>query len=133
VAKARAHVKEGLTAVTPFLAVPDIPTAIAWYVRVFGAVDVRRDPGPDGVVQHAVLRIDDAPIELGRHATTAPTGSSLPSVTLHLYVADVDGVWERARADGATGYAPIAQPYGDREAMVVDPFGITWFVATNQS
>jgi PhnB protein len=130
----RPYTKEGLTAVTPFLLVPDIPTAITCYVRVFGAVEVRRDADPAGLVRHAVLQIDDAPVELGQHAdvTRVPPGSLSP-VGVHLYVPDVDGVWERALAAGMNGSPPADMPYGDREACVTDPFGITWWVATNRA
>lgn len=125
--------KGGLTAVTPFLAVPDIPAAIDFYVRVFGAVDVRRDADPIGAVQHAVISIDGAPLELGRHAVTKSAPGELPSVSVHLYVPDVDAVYSRAIAAGATGRPPADMPYADREAGVFDPFGITWWVATNKS
>jgi PhnB protein len=129
------YVKAGLTAVTPFLSVPDVPVASALYVQLFEAVEERRDPGSDGVIQHAVLRIAGAPFELGRHGHAAhpPAPGGLPPVGMHLYVPDVDAVWARASAVGATGHAPTDQPHGDREAMIVDPFGITWYVATNQA
>lgn len=128
------YVKEGLTAVTPFLAVPDVPAAIDFYVRVFEAVDVRRDADPSGVVRHAVLSIGDAPVELGQHdgAARTPAGQ-LPVTAVHLYVPDVDATWARAQAAGAVGTAPVDQPYGDRESMVVDPFGVVWYVATSKS
>lgn len=126
------HVKPGLTAVTPFLAVPDVPAAIALYVRLFDAVEVRRAPDPTGVVRHAVLSVGGAPFELGLHEdASAPASHGLPPVGVHLYVPDVDAVWARASTVGVTGYAPTDQPYGDREAMIVDPYGITWYVATN--
>lgn len=130
---ARPYVKDGLTAVTPFLLVPDVPAAITFYVRIFGATEVRRDPGPIGTVQHALLRIDDAPIELGQHADTARGDLKvLPPVGVHLYVPDVDALHRRAVAAGATATQPTDMPYGDREATVVDPFGITWWIATNR-
>jgi len=125
----RSYVKTGLTPVTPFLAVPDIADAIALYVRVFDAVEVRRDADPTGVVRHAVLRVGDAPLELGLHGKN-PEPDGLPPVGVHLFVPDVDAVWARATAAGASGMAPTDQPYGDREAMIVDPLGITWYVAT---
>lgn len=128
-----AYKKPGLTAATPFLAVPDIAAAIACYTAMFGATEVRRDADPTGVVRHALIRIDDAIIELGLHSdvhrVVAPT---LPPVGVHLYVPDVDAVWRRALAAGATGHPPTDMPYADREALVTDPFGITWYVATNK-
>jgi PhnB protein len=125
------YTKPGLTAATPFLAVPDIAAAIAWYTKVFAATEVRRDADPGGVVRHALIRIDDAIVELGQHSEAAKTvPPALPPVGVHLYVPDVDAVWQRALAAGASGNPPADMPYADREALVADPFGITWYVAT---
>jgi PhnB protein len=127
------YVKDGLTSVTPFVAVPDIAEAIDLYARIFGAVEVRRDADPTGIVRHAVLRFGDAPLELGQHGDVVrPAPPALPPVGVHLYVPDVDHIWARAASAGATGHPPVNQPYGDREAMIVDPYGITWYVATSQ-
>ena len=50
---------------------------------------------------------------------------------LYLYVNDVDAVFEQAVRAGAKVIAPPTdQPYGDRNAHVVDPFGNTWYIAT---
>ena len=50
---------------------------------------------------------------------------------LHLYVEDTDALYARAIAAGATSiYAPADQPYGDRGAALVDPFGNHWYLAT---
>jgi PhnB protein len=52
---------------------------------------------------------------------------------LYLYLDDVDGVYRRALALGAT---LIEEPqnmfYGDRRATVRDPFGNIWQIATHQ-
>jgi len=50
---------------------------------------------------------------------------------LYVYVADADGTYRRAVDAGATTIeAPLDTPYGDRRAMVADPFGNTWQIAT---
>ena len=54
-------------------------------------------------------------------------------VLLHMYVEDVDAIYERAiRAGGVSIKGPIDQPYGDREAGVRDPAGNDWYIATHQ-
>jgi PhnB protein len=51
---------------------------------------------------------------------------------LYLYVPNVDAVYRRAVAAGATSFQePIDQPYGDRQAGVRDAFGNTWYIATH--
>lgn len=50
---------------------------------------------------------------------------------LYLYVPDVDAAHARAVAAGATSMEePRDVPYGDRRAMVEDPFGNAWQIAT---
>src|SRR5262245_42378632 len=100
---ARPYIKSGLTAVTPFLLVPDISAAITLYARLFDAKEIRCDSDPAGNIQHAVLHIDGAPIELGRHANTSGSdGRVLPAIGVHLYIADVDALCERAREAGVS-------------------------------
>jgi uncharacterized glyoxalase superfamily protein PhnB len=53
---------------------------------------------------------------------------------LHLYVPDTDLVYGRALGAGAESlYAPVDQPYGDREAGVRDLAGNHWYIATHRS
>ena len=50
---------------------------------------------------------------------------------LYLYVEDSDATYHRAIASGATSIeAPDDMPYGDRRAMVRDPAGNVWQIAT---
>jgi uncharacterized glyoxalase superfamily protein PhnB len=62
----------------------------------------------------------DAPRE-GFHSIT-------PRIVV--YVGDADAVYRRALAAGATSLEePLDTPYGDRRAMVRDPFGNIWQIA----
>ncbi|MDP9075458.1 MAG: VOC family protein, partial [Actinomycetota bacterium] len=67
----------------------------------------------------AEIRIGDSMIMV------APaTERDLFPAFLYVYVADADRAYERAIAAGATTIeAPLNTPYGDRRAMVRDPFG----------
>lgn len=50
---------------------------------------------------------------------------------LYLYVEDADATYQRALEAGATPREPpIDTPYGDRRAMVTDPCGNDWQIAT---
>ena len=116
---------------TPYLAVDDARAAIAWYAEVLGAAET--EPSivmPDGRVGHASLSLDgaelflsDAHPELG---VVAPAGGN--DVTLHLDVADVDGLVSAARAAGAVvDREPADTPVG-RIAVLRDPFGHRWML-----
>jgi uncharacterized glyoxalase superfamily protein PhnB len=53
-------------------------------------------------------------------------------VTIHLYVENVDATVARAVAAGAKVTMPVEdQFWGDRFAMLEDPFGHKWSVATH--
>lgn len=52
---------------------------------------------------------------------------------LYVYVDDTDATYERALAAGAVSLeAPLDTPYGDRRAMVGDPFGNVFQIATRR-
>lgn len=51
---------------------------------------------------------------------------------MHLYVADLDAFVARAVQAGATPRRPLAEQfYGDRSAVLADPFGHVWSFATH--
>lgn len=52
---------------------------------------------------------------------------------LYVYVQDVDSTYQRAIAANAISLeVPAEMPYGDRRAMVKDPWGNVWQIATHQ-
>jgi len=53
-------------------------------------------------------------------------------VTIHLYVEDVDAMFERAVGAGAKIKMPLEDTFwGDRYGVLEDPFGHHWSVATH--
>jgi uncharacterized glyoxalase superfamily protein PhnB len=51
---------------------------------------------------------------------------------LYLYVDDVDATYQRALEAGAVSLEePSDLPYGDRRAMISDPSGNDWQIATH--
>jgi uncharacterized glyoxalase superfamily protein PhnB len=53
-------------------------------------------------------------------------------VTIHMYVENVDAVFARAVAEGATCTMPVADTFwGDRFGALTDPFGHHWSIATH--
>ncbi len=122
------HVPEGLHSVTPFLHPHGASQLIEFLKQAFGAEELARHASPDGVIQHAMVRFGDSIIEMGEaHDQWQP----MPAV-LHLYVEDIDALYQRAMAAGATSLGePEDKPYGDRSAGVRDPFGNIWYIATH--
>jgi PhnB protein len=126
-----------LQPVTPYLAIRDAARAIEFYREVFDALERMRLADPSGRIGHAELEIGGARIMLSdEHPemnVRGPEAYGGSPVSIHLYLEDVDAVFERAVAAGAKALRPPTdQFYGDRSATVIDPFGHCWFLATRQ-
>lgn len=122
--------------ISPYLTVQDAKRAIGWYVEALGAVESARLPGPNDTVMHAEVRIGDSVVMLGEespgYGAFGPKHFGGTAVSLVCYVEDVDAAFARAVAAGATAERPPAdQPYGDRMATLVDPFGHRWHLSTH--
>ena len=121
---------EAIQSVTAYLAVRPAVELIDFVKRAFGAEELLRTTGSAGGL-HAEVRIGDTKVMIGGGGawggTPTPTG-------LHLYVPDADQVYRHALEAGAESlYAPVDQPYGDREAGVRDLAGNHWYIATHQA
>jgi PhnB protein len=91
---------------------------------------------PGGDIAHAEIEIGDSVIMVGdempggRDPSPKTLGDS--PVALFTYVEDVDKVFSRAvQAGAATVQEPEDHFYGDRVAMLDDPFGHRWNIATH--
>jgi PhnB protein len=124
-------------AVTPYLTVKDAASAIEFYKRAFGATEELRLVEPQGRIGHAEIVINGSPIMLSDEYpeldVLGPQSRGGSTVGLYLYVDDVDEVFNRAVAEGATVVRPVADEfYGDRSGKLADPFGHAWYVATRK-
>jgi PhnB protein len=122
--------------VVPYLCVDGASAAIEFYRHVFGATERMRIPEPDGKLGHAELEIGTAVIMLSDEFPNldvrAPKSIGGTPVTMSLYVEDVDAVFTRAVAAGATALRPVKDEfYGDRTGRFEDPFGHRWTIATH--
>lgn len=122
----------------PYLMVRGASDAIAFYAEAFGATERMRLPMPDGNLGHAEIDIDGAVVYLADAPDEMPGEAGSPqklggtTVILHRYVADCDAVHDRAVAAGATSIRPPEdQFYGDRAAVVQDPWGHQWSLHTH--
>ncbi|WP_259782039.1 VOC family protein [Aestuariispira ectoiniformans] len=122
---------------SPHLVCEGAAAAVDFYKKAFGAEEMMRIPAPDGRLMHACLWINgstvivmDAFPEMGAVSPQALGGSP---VTLHLIVEDTDSAFDRAIDAGAVEVAaPDDMFWGDRYAVVKDPFGHSWSIATPQ-
>jgi PhnB protein len=129
-------IPEGMHSITPHLVIAGASDAIEFYKKAFGAVELSRLPGPDGKLMHASVRIGDSVVMLTDEApdwgSFGPLALKGSSVTIHLYVEDVDAVAAQAVAAGATVRLPVQDLFwGDRYGQFEDPFGHRWSIATH--
>ena len=121
------HKPDDYSTVSPYLIVHGAEGTIEFLVHVFGAVELRRFPAPDGRVAHAEVRIDDTVVMLADDVEGWPPAPS----NVHVYVPDVDATYRRALERGATSVQePMQKDDPDRRAGVKDAGGTTWWIAT---
>ncbi|AZZ37226.1 glyoxalase [Bdellovibrio sp. qaytius] len=133
-------IPKGYATVTPYLVLNDVPTAIEFYKRAFGAEQLSRMDMPNGQVAHAEIKIGnsilmmttemDSPDETMK--TKGPLTLKGTPVSFMIYVDDVDKVAKTAVAAGIQTLRPVEnQFYGDRSGVFKDPFGHIWSIATH--
>jgi PhnB protein len=130
-------IPDGYHTVTPYLIVKDASAAIDFYKKAFGATEVMRMNGPNDKVMHAEIKIGDSFVmmaeEFPEMGALAPQKPGIASVSLVLYVRDVDALAGQAVAAGAKVVRPVQdQFYGDRSGTFSDPFGHVWTIATHK-
>jgi len=127
----------GYHSVTPYLSIHGAADAIEFYKKAFGAKEIMRMPGPGGSVGHAEIQIGDSRIMLADEFAAmdflSPKARGGTTVTIHVYMKDVDAAVARASAAGAKVTRPVQdQFYGDRTGSLEDPFGHVWHIATHK-
>jgi PhnB protein len=106
--------------IIPRVFVTDPRAAVDFLRTVFDA------QGEFATGRPADVRIGDARILV----SDASERDAFPAF-LYIYVADTDHTYAQAMAAGATSMeTPRDTPYGDRRAMVRDPFGNIYQIAT---
>ena len=99
--------------ITPRIVVGDVAAQVEFFRAVFGATGTVVKGRPAEVVIGDSLVMISADTERAR----------FPAF-LYIYVANADEAYQRALAAGAASIEPpLVTPYGDRRAMVTDPFG----------
>jgi uncharacterized glyoxalase superfamily protein PhnB len=117
-----------MQAVNTYLAVANVAATMEFMERAFGFARGVVLPDPDGQLRYAEMRHGDSVLMLVRKGDemTATGGAA----ALYTYVADVDRALMQARDAGAGVSEAQDRPWGDRVAVVTDPDGYRWVLAT---
>jgi PhnB protein len=105
--------------------------ASLWYQNAFSGDERSRITLPDGRLIHVEVRIGDASLmladEFPEQGAVAPPSEVTSAIAFYLACDDVDDVWTRALAAGASEHRPLQDtPFGERDGQIVDPFGYRW-------
>ena len=109
----------------PILEVPDVEAALAFYRDALGGVVEYQFP-PEGEPVYLSLRVGTSSLGIGLTESPRPAGN----VMIWFYVDDVDRVTaELAGAGAAILEEPSDQVWGERTALITDPFGTRLWIA----
>lgn len=132
------YLPEGFSNVTPHLLVSDAKAALALYEKALNAtiLHVMEMPGT-GKVMHAGFKIGNAMLFLSDpmpFMSRKPAGPDGATTAFYVYVEDVDAAFAHASTNGmkAIDEEPMDMFWGDRTAVVQDPYGYNWTLATKQ-
>ena len=121
--------------VSAYFIVKNAAAAIDFYRAAFDAEEIFRMTDPvDGRVGHAELRFGQTVMmiadEYPDFGALSPDTIGGSPVTFHLATTSTDQMLARAMAAGAVLLrAATDQSYGERVAMILDPFGHKWMLS----
>jgi PhnB protein len=125
-------IPKGYRTATPVLVVRNAAAAIEYYTNVFGAIELSRLYGDDGlIICRAELKIGNSIIhlcdEMPAFGIMSPIALGGSSGSIQLYLDDLDSVWARAMEASATVVLAVVDTYwGERTGRIVDTFGHVW-------
>ncbi len=121
-------IPRGYGTVTPYLVVDGVPKLIDFLKRAFNAEEKGRMINEkNGFVRHAEVRVGGSIVMMG----DSNLGYKPVASHLYVHVENVDQVYKRALEAGAVSQLePTTQFFGDQLAVVKDPTGNVWYIAT---
>lgn len=118
----------GMQPICSYLAVANVTASMDFLEKAFGFSRGVVLADVEGQTRYAEMRHGSAVVILVRKGDVATaTGGS---AALYAYVGDVDEALTRARKAGAGVDEAEDKPWGDRVAVVTDPDGYRWVLAT---
>jgi uncharacterized glyoxalase superfamily protein PhnB len=116
--------------VSIYLMSEDADAVVEFSQYVFDGRVLRHETRSDGTISHGEIQIGDSVIMISQANDEYP---AFP-VWIHVFVKDVDAIFGRAKAYGATVVqAPSSSGDGDRRGGVLDGSGNIWWMATSEA
>ena len=125
----------GYHSLTPYLIVNDAAAALDFYKQALGATEIMRVEN-EGKICHSEIKIGDSMMMLAdenpQMGFVGPSALGNSPISILIYTENVDAIFEKAVAAGATVVRPVQDMfYGDRSGMITDPFGHRWCISTH--
>ena len=118
----------GMQPINTYLAVANVAASMTFLERAFGFTRGVVLPDADGQPRYAEMRHGGSAVMLIRKGDIAT--ATLGTSALYTYVDDVDAQVAAARTAGAGVAEAEDKPWGDRVAVVTDPDGYRWVLAS---
>lgn len=121
-------IPEGYHTITPFLLTDNAEELIEFIKGAFNGEVEDLTKSRNGKIRFATVKIGDSLVMI-----SSGTENDIPKpCILHLYVEDMDSVYEQAvSAGGESLREPANEFYGDRLAAIKDDWGNQWWIATH--
>ncbi|RFZ92605.1 VOC family protein [Mucilaginibacter conchicola] len=114
----------------PMLIIPNGLTDVSFYADAFDAKEIRRFSNDDSSIHVLELSLNGAIFHLHEQWESkliSPERAGASTVSVNIFVDDVDAVVAQAVAAGATITSPAQDfDYGYRQADIVDIYGHCW-------
>jgi PhnB protein len=124
-------VPKGFRTITPYMIAKDGPGLMEFAKQALGAQEISRGVGSAGGL-HGEVRVDDSILMIGGGLPGREFRGTPSTVALHVYVKDIDAVYQRAiEAGGISLSEPAEMEYGERSAGIKDPAGYFRYIATH--
>lgn len=118
----------GYNSVSPYFIVNGAQKFIDLMKDIFDAKELRHYDMPDGSIMHAEFQLDDSVIMVGDSSDKYPP----VQIVMHVYVPDVDKVFQKAIESGCVIIEHPKEREGDpdRRATFKDFAGNLWSIGT---
>lgn len=131
-----APVPKGYRTATPCLIVNGVDAAIDFYSNAFNATIIKQvKDATESYSTHVTLKIGNSLVMLQQESPelgiVSPSTLGNTGGQVHLYLEDMNALWETALEAGAFSIAdPVDTYWGDKSGVLIDPFGHRWSLAS---
>jgi len=128
-----------IATINPYLVVPNLDDAAAYYLEAFGARQAERYEDPNGKVWYAVLKVFGVPLqlmepdlEMGLRAKD-PEEDKEDHFVVAIATTNPESMFKRALGAGSEQMSDFYKEGAAGHGEIRDPFGHRWIVGTRQN